>query len=766
VWKLKQPKQKHQVIPADNAGDSESSNAAQSATAELVQRESRWNYALVGSGLGVWDHNLRLGTRYYSNTWKYIRGMAPDEEADGDYQAWIALIHPDDRDFVVEAIERQNAGDPNYQIFEYRERHKDGHWVWIECRGACVEWDAQGTPTRLVGTDTDISARKAAEERLAHMSRRLDLALDISNIGVFEADIDASTVEWDARLVAIYGIERPSGEAVDDAWTKSLHPDDRERVFATIADAIERNSGFQHEFRIIRGDGVERVIRAKGAFFIDGDGRRKLIGANWDVTEEALLNSELQRAKDLAEARNLDLEAAKENIEHLALHDYLTGLPNRRYLDRMLEEYSERCRRDDLTLAVLHIDLDRFKQINDTLGHRAGDAMLQHAATVLKANVRSSDFVARIGGDEFVVLCTIDVTPKKIANLAERIIRELCRPIRYENHDCRFGASIGIATGGGSGLDGKQLLLNADIALYRAKSGGRNRHEFFSTDARRRIIASKRLADDILLGLERQEFVPFYQPQFHARTLDVAGVETLARWQHRERGLMTPDKFLAIAEDINVVATIDGLILEQALADRARWEREGVVIPKIAVNVSSRRLDDPNLGKKLRALKIAPGTVAFELLESISLDDCDEAVIANLRQLRRLGIDIEIDDFGTGHASIVSLLKLSPKTLKIDRELVRMVPHSSGQRKLVRSIIDIGRSLNILVTAEGVETMDHVRILADLGCDMLQGYALARPMPALQIPAFLRAAGWRQTEADARSKQSELSKPLKGYVSK
>jgi diguanylate cyclase (GGDEF)-like protein len=432
----------------------------------------------------------------------------------------------------------------------------------------------------------------------------------------------------------------------------------------------------------------------------------------------------------------------------------------------MLDEYSARCRRDNLTLAVLHIDLDRFKQINDTLGHRAGDAMLQHAATVLKANVRSNDFVARIGGDEFVVLCTIDVTPKKISNLAERIIHELCRPIRYENHDCRFGASIGIATGGGSALDGKQLLLNADIALYRAKSGGRNRHEFFSTDARRRIIASKRLADDILLGLERREFVPFYQPQFHARTLDIAGVETLARWQHRERGLMTPDKFLAIAEDINVVATIDGLILEQALADREHWASEGIVVPKIAVNVSSRRLDDPNLGKKLRALKIAPGTVAFELLESISLDDCDEAVIANLRQLRRLGIDIEIDDFGTGHASIVSLLKLSPKTLKIDRELVRMVPHSSGQRKLVRSIIDIGRSLNILVTAEGVETMDHVRILADLGCDMLQGYALARPMPALQIPAFVRAAGWRQIDAEACGPQTELRKPLKGYVSK
>ncbi|SEH88368.1 PAS domain S-box-containing protein/diguanylate cyclase (GGDEF) domain-containing protein [Rhizobium tibeticum] len=729
---------------------------------ELSERESRWNYALVGSGLGVWDHNLRLGKRYYSDTWKIMRGMAPDEDADGDYDTWIELIHPDDRDFVVKAIERQNAGDPDYQIFEYRERHRDGHWIWIECRGACVEWDENGAPARLVGTDNDITARKEAEERLAHLSRRLDLALDISDIGVFEADIENGTVDWDDRLLAIYGITNTSPVSTGNAWEASLHPDDRDRVLATINESVANNTDFQHEFRIIRQDGIERVIRAKAAFFLDSDGRRKLIGANWDVTAEVRLNTELQRAKDLAEARNRELESAKENIEHLALHDYLTGLPNRRYLDRMLDEHSAECRRTGLTLAILHIDLDRFKQINDTLGHRAGDAMLKHAAQVLTGSVRSTDFVARIGGDEFVVICTLDVTPKKISNLAERIIRELCKPIRYEGHDCRFGASIGIATESGPALDAKQLLLNADIALYRAKSGGRNRHEFFSTDERHRIIASKRLADEILLGLERGEFVPLYQLQFHARTLDVAGVETLARWQHREHGLLAPDRFLTIAEDLDVVSTIDGLILEQALADRRRWEDEGLLIPKIAVNVSSRRLGDPNLAKKLRGLKIEPRTISFELLESISLDDCDDAVIANLRHLRRLGIDIEIDDFGTGHASIVSLLKLSPKTLKIDRELIRMLPHSAEQRKLVRSIIDIGRSLNILVTAEGVETMDHVRILCDLGCDMLQGYALARPMPALQIPPFVRAASWRGVEGLARGLQHDLRKSASG----
>jgi diguanylate cyclase (GGDEF)-like protein/PAS domain S-box-containing protein len=727
---------------------------------DLADRESRWNYALVGSGLGVWDHNDRAGTKYYSDTWKEIRGMPVDEEYHGNFEEWLTLLHPDDRDFVIEAIKKQIAGDPAYQVFEYRERHRQGHWVWIECRGACVERDETGAPARVVGTDTDITARKRSEEMLEQLSRRLDLALEITRIGVFEADLEAGTVEWDDRLQAMYGVEGTPRIKRAEEWEQALHPDDRECTLNSLSESLEKDRGLLQEFRIIRGDGAERVIRARSAFFLDAEGKRKLVGASWDVTEEVNLRNDLQKAKDLAEARNQELEAARASIEHLALHDYLTGLPNRRYLDRMLDERAAACRQNGLTLAILHIDLDRFKQINDTLGHRAGDAMLKHAAKLLKRCVRATDFVARIGGDEFVVLCTIDSASKKLSNIAVRIIRELNKPVRYEGHDCRFGASIGIAADGGPELDARQLLLNADIALYRAKATGRNRHEFFSKDARRNIIAVKRLSDEILLGLERDEFIPYYQLQFDARTLDVAGVETLARWRHPEHGLLAPDHFLTIAEDLDVVSTIDALILEKALADRAGWAEEGFVTPKISVNVSSRRLADPGLAKKLRAQKIEPGIVSFELLESISLDDCDDAVLANLRQFRKLGIDIEIDDFGTGRASIVSLLKISPRTLKIDRELIRMLPQSAEQRKLVRSIIDIGRSLSICVTAEGVETMDHVRILRDLGCDTLQGYALARPMPASQIAAFVRDGHWRQGENASRRPKSTSRQPV------
>ena len=371
--------------------------------------------------------------------------------------------------------------------------------------------------------------------------------------------------------------------------------------------------------------------------------------------------------------------------------------------------------------------------------------MLVHVAALLKANVRNEDFVARIGGDEFVIVCR-DCSDQELATLAERIIAEIRQPVYYHGHQCRFGVSIGIATNKGGDVAGKDILVNADIALYRAKSNGRDRYEFFSDDLQEKIVSTKRIADEILGGLERKEFVAHYQPQFDARTLEIAGVEALARWNHPTSGLLAPDSFLRIAEELNVVSVIDRTVLEQALDDFDAWSAEGLGIPRVSVNVSARRLQDAELIKGLRSLKIKRGTVSFELVESIFLDDSDDLVTWNIEHIKLLGIDIEIDDFGTGYASIVSLLKLRPRRLKIDRQLVSPIVESEQQRQLVASIIEIGRSLGIEVIAEGVETMEHVRILRALGCDMLQGFAFGAAMDCETLKAFVRSRQWARPD--------------------
>jgi diguanylate cyclase (GGDEF)-like protein len=579
------------------------------------------------------------------------------------------------------------------------------------------------------------------EEQLDVLSRRLSLALDASKVGVWEYKPGSGQLLWDDRMNELYGLPADGAPRGYAHWTAVLHPDDAMRAEREFDEAINVTGRYDSQFRLRLPDGRVRHIRAMGAVYNDAGGAR-IIGINWDVSADVVLNEDLKRAKALTEARNVELEAAKASIEHNALHDALTGLPNRRYLDQVLEERAVDVRRAGGGMALLHIDLDRFKQINDTLGHAAGDAMLEHAATVLKANVRASDFVARIGGDEFVVVSACKGA-RSLSRLAERIIEQMHQPIEFQGHECRCGVSVGIAYQRARELDPKRLLIDADIALYRAKSQGRNRSEFFSPALQAEIVSSKRMADEILSAIENNEFVAYFQPQFDAGSLAVSGVEALARWRHPTRGIISPDRFLPIAEDLNVMATIDRMILDQALSAFHDWQRRGLAVPGISVNVSARRLREEGLIEALRSLDIAPGTLSFELVESIYLDERDEEVAWQIDQIKDLGIGIEIDDFGTGYASIVSVLQLRPSRLKIDRQLVMPIIENPERQKLIRSIVEIGHSLGMGVVAEGVETRDHARILTQLGADALQGYAFAPPLSPADFIDFVSRRAWR-----------------------
>lgn len=587
------------------------------------------------------------------------------------------------------------------------------------------------------------------EKQLSRLSRRLRLALDTSQVGVWEMEIDSKDLFWDDRMNELYGYPADGRLRDYTFWSRRIHPEDLVRAEQEFRIAMEETGRYHSEYRLLLPDGTIRHIRSIGTVYRDFGEPARIVGVNWDVSADISLNEDLIRAKTLTEARNRELESAKERIEFIALHDSLTGLPNRRYLDHMLAEHAERFAAGEETAGLLHIDLDRFKQINDTLGHAAGDAMLAHTSRILRATARTGDFVARVGGDEFVVLCRRPRGCEEegfsyLTEFAERVIEKVQHPVNHGGHECRIGVSIGIASDTDSVADPRQLLVHADIALYRAKNRGRNRYQIFNDVLRREIVNHKNTADDILTAIEQGQFLAHYQPQFDANTLEIVGVEALARWNHPAKGLLPPAAFMKIAEEINVVDVIDRMILEQTLADLARWDAQGIAIPKVSVNVSARRLNDDELIGSLRRLPLARGRISFELVESIFLDEQDESIAWNVDLIKDLGIAIEIDDFGTGYASIVSLMKLKPSRLKIDRQLVMPIVQSIPQRHLVQSIIDIGKSLGIEVLAEGVETMDHARVLKTLGCDALQGYAFARPMSAADVTVFARERRWRE----------------------
>lgn len=574
------------------------------------------------------------------------------------------------------------------------------------------------------------AAIQLREEKLQKLSRRLELALDASKVGVWDFDLESNELFWDDQMRRLYGIPVDQAEVSVDDWRSALHPDDRQRADEEFAAAVSEGLTYETEFRVALAGGAIRHIRAKAAIIEGQDGERRIVGLNWDITSDVELRRTVERTKRAVQRRNKQLEHAKEHIEHIALHDSLTGLPNRRHFDdRLSDQPNESTGTAKQAQALLVIDVDRFKQINDSMGHLAGDALLSHIAGILKSCIRTGDFIARIGGDEFAIVCADQAERQHLTMLAQAIIAKCAKPMEFDGKKCVFGVSIGIATAATSGPDAMTMMADADIALYQAKQAGRNRFEFFSQSQRTAALVSKAFADDILRGLEAGEFVPYYQTQHDAHTREIAGVETLIRWDHPEKGLLVPSQFLDIANEYGLTARLDHAMLEQTLADLDQWKSSGVPILQASVNMSADRLSHPELIPFLKSIDIEPGSLSFELLESIFMDDFDAFDLAVIDQIKALGIEIEIDDFGTGHSSIIGLLKIYPAKLKIDRQLVSPILESDVSRKMVQSVIEIGHSLNIKVVAEGVETLQHATLLADLGCDLLQGYAFSKPMP-------------------------------------
>ncbi|TWD54248.1 periplasmic sensor diguanylate cyclase/phosphodiesterase [Agrobacterium vitis] len=576
---------------------------------------------------------------------------------------------------------------------------------------------------------TNIAELNEQKRELRSVSQRLQLALDASQIGVWELDIASGRLHWDARMRQLYVMNPDISETDIEVWRDRIHPEDREATSKRFDNAIRTNSDYSTQFRIITDTGEVRHLRAFGAVYRDAHFRKKIVGVNWSITADVKMQEDLQKAKTALELQNHALEDARRAMEYSSLHDPLTGLANRRYLDKHLAKIQPAHASDGMA-AVLHIDLDRFKDINDTLGHAAGDTMLRHVANQINALTNEDDFAARIGGDEFVVVCQspTGMAEEQAKAMGEALITAINQPIPWEGQECRVGASVGIALIPPS-LDSMELaLINADIALYEAKRRGKNRLEFFSDTLKEATFATKRTADAILRSLENDEFIPYFQPQFDAHSLKIIGVEALARWQHPEHGLLSPASFLTVAESLNVVAEIDKAILKQTLKAAKRWEENHLDTLHVSVNISAQRLFDDGLMERLASIPLPAGGLSFELLESIAFDDKDAAASTAIDQIKALGIEIEIDDFGTGYSSILSLLKLSPRRLKIDRQLTLPILESKPQRRLIGSIVDIGKSLGIDIIAEGVETMQHAEILRDLGCHILQGYALAKPM--------------------------------------
>ena len=506
------------------------------------------------------------------------------------------------------------------------------------------------------------------------------------------------------------------------AWLRDVHDDDREAVRAHLDNLGQGELEF--EFRVCPQGRETRHVVMRVFVVRDGEGR--------DVRRAGII-------QDITERKAQDAR-----IEHLAYHDGLTGLPNRTMLMDRLGQALSQAQRLEQQVAVLFIDLDRFKPINDSLGHSVGDQLLREIARRLRGALRENDTVARVGGDEFQVVVSNVAGATGAARIAEKLMRALGDPFTLEGQELHVTASLGVSLFPRDGASGELLLKFADIALYEAKGEGRNAYRFFSPEMNAQAHGRLRLENDLRRAVERDELVLHYQPQLDLAIGEVCAVEALVRWNHPERGLVLPNQFIPMAEETGLVLGIGEWVLDEACRQVAQWQRDGLVSGtsplRVAVNISARQLQRPGLDGAVRRALARSGLPAacleLEITESSVMIDPQHAQSV-LQSLRELGVQLSIDDFGTGYSSLAYLKRLPLDRLKIDRSFIGGIPTDSDDAAIVETIIVMTHKLGLRVIAEGVETLEQRLQLVRQGCDEMQGFLLAHPVPADELPGLL-----------------------------
>jgi len=430
-----------------------------------------------------------------------------------------------------------------------------------------------------------------------------------------------------------------------------------------------------------------------------------------------------------------------DRVHHIAFHDELSGLPNRLMLIERLDQALSRHRRAEMTLAILYMNLDRFKVINDSLGHEAGDALLCLVADRLRAQLREGDSLARVGGDEFVVLIENYGNSIAVSACAQRVVEQLSAPYLLDKKDCHVTVSIGISTFPADGSDSQSLLKAADVAMYRAKETGRNNYQYYLPSMNIHTLERLELESDLRRALERGEFLLHYQPKVEVASGLITGVEALLRWKHPLRGLVPPLDFIPLAEETGLIVPIGEWVLATACARNKAWQGRGLPKLSVAVNLSARQFADTmllaNLTRIIHDSGLDPSLLELEITESAVMSNA-ECAVSVLEKLKSTGVQIAIDDFGTGYSSLAYLKRFPIDILKIDRSFIRDIPADSGDMKITRAIIAMAHGLRLKVVAEGVETAEQLKFLGSQSCDAVQGYFLYRPLREEELADVLK----------------------------
>ncbi|MFZ5722167.1 MAG: putative bifunctional diguanylate cyclase/phosphodiesterase [Pseudomonadota bacterium] len=687
--------------------------ALQQAYDELARNRERLALAMEASDIGLWDWNLETDEVFHSN---FDRMLGYSQEELKTFRGHLQpLVHPDDYPRIRQAMIAHLKGRTERYHMVYRTRHKNGSWRWVEDNGRGVAKDDHGVVLRMIGTRRDVTTQRAGEEQLRLAATVFDSATE----GIYIFGRDLRLVKVNAMFTRITGWteEEVVGHKVME-FTSADHLD----LYAKIKKMVDAEGSWSGEVIDRRKNGESYPLWLQIHAVRDNHGK---------ITHYVGIFSDLTQRHE-----------TEEKLRYLSNYDRLTGLANRTlFRDRLHAAISDaRQRRGNL--ALLYLDLDRFKQVNDTLGHEFGDKLLYAAATRLMGMDIPADTISRIGGDEFTIIIEDYESTAQLEKLAERIIEEIRAPFYIDDHELLLGVSIGISLFPEHAKELQILINHADAAVNQAKRLGGNVAHIFAGETRSGNVDQLALETSLRKAIFRNEFIVYYQPKFDLGINRITGVEALVRWQHPTRGILAPKDFIPLAEETGLIAAIGEMVLERAARQVNAWRDIGLGNIKVSVNLSAHQVRKGNLVEVVERVifssGLPPEQLEMEITESQLMEDLD-TTIRMLQQLRKRGVGISLDDFGTGYSSLSYLKRFPIDTVKIDQSFVRDLHKSEDDAAIVRAIIAMSHSLGVRVVAEGVESPAHLEFLRKAGCDAVQGFLIGRPVPEGELIALLRA---------------------------